>query len=527
MQRLRTILVVILLAGLMSGSVPTAAGTPFDAGPILFDGEEAFRGPVGRALGVTGSGTASDPFVISGLSIPVPVAPSWVPNLGSAGVITIRHSAAHVRIVDNEFYGVSIEPGTPMKMSPPAVLLVASSHVVVENNTFRGIGGTYGAVAVLNSEDIQVLRNTFEDAFRLSVALDSSSATVEDNAFRMIPMGSGTGIMFHKPLPGSRIAGNRMTSAGAFENVGIVVFDASDAIVIRDNLLGNIFLGLRVVGSDSRPPALIRNNTVEASHCAMIDGRARLEANAFVGCSYGLEANVADIAANNTVNGFRMLSVRDAPTALIENEGIGWLRIINVRHVTLRNIHNEVKIAEATIEGADQVLVDNVTMRIVKGLNIKADTVRISNAVLRGEHSMGFGGLRIVSRILEVEDVAAYGTPTALSWASRSGGTATVTGSTFTGGISGLILGGDGCSQVTVTNSSSTAGASALLECSNTVVRNTSILGFLLAIDETVVDARYNWWGHASGPYHDNNPGGQGSRAIGNVLFKPWRISPP
>lgn len=39
----------------------------------------------------------------------------------------------------------------------------------------------------------------------------------------------------------------------------------------------------------------------------------------------------------------------------------------------------------------------------------------------------------------------------------------------------------------------------------------------------TPVDARFNWWGHPSGPYHpDQNPGGQGDEVSDNVQFSPW-----
>ncbi len=39
------------------------------------------------------------------------------------------------------------------------------------------------------------------------------------------------------------------------------------------------------------------------------------------------------------------------------------------------------------------------------------------------------------------------------------------------------------------------------------------------------VDARYNWWGDASGPFHaTENPGGLGDRVSDNVLFEPWYI---
>jgi hypothetical protein len=36
------------------------------------------------------------------------------------------------------------------------------------------------------------------------------------------------------------------------------------------------------------------------------------------------------------------------------------------------------------------------------------------------------------------------------------------------------------------------------------------------------VDATYNWWGHASGPWHSTNPLGMGNAIVGNVDFEPW-----
>lgn len=41
-----------------------------------------------------------------------------------------------------------------------------------------------------------------------------------------------------------------------------------------------------------------------------------------------------------------------------------------------------------------------------------------------------------------------------------------------------------------------------------------------------VVDARYSWWGHISGPANNpGNPDGQGDRVIGGALFDPWATS--
>jgi len=39
---------------------------------------------------------------------------------------------------------------------------------------------------------------------------------------------------------------------------------------------------------------------------------------------------------------------------------------------------------------------------------------------------------------------------------------------------------------------------------------------------EEDIDARYNWWGDASGPEHVTNPGGKGDEVSDNVVFMPW-----
>lgn len=51
--------------------------------------------------------------------------------------------------------------------------------------------------------------------------------------------------------------------------------------------------------------------------------------------------------------------------------------------------------------------------------------------------------------------------------------------------------------------------------------------GLLNLNPDEVVDARNNWWGAASGPYHPTlNPQGAGNGVSNNVLFDPWLHSP-
>jgi hypothetical protein len=44
---------------------------------------------------------------------------------------------------------------------------------------------------------------------------------------------------------------------------------------------------------------------------------------------------------------------------------------------------------------------------------------------------------------------------------------------------------------------------------------------------DVIIDARYNWWGNASGPYHpDSNPAGFGDSVSDYVNFTPWLETP-
>ena len=56
----------------------------------------------------------------------------------------------------------------------------------------------------------------------------------------------------------------------------------------------------------------------------------------------------------------------------------------------------------------------------------------------------------------------------------------------------------------------------------NAIISSTDY-GVYNATPAMVVDARENWWGEASGPYHAaSNPGGTGDAVTDGVLFAPW-----
>jgi len=57
----------------------------------------------------------------------------------------------------------------------------------------------------------------------------------------------------------------------------------------------------------------------------------------------------------------------------------------------------------------------------------------------------------------------------------------------------------------------------------NNTASDSSSGGLWVDTGVATVDAEYNWWGDASGPYHDpNNTGGSGNAVIGDADYSPW-----
>lgn len=93
---------------------------------------------------------------------------------------------------------------------------------------------------------------------------------------------------------------------------------------------------------------------------------------------------------------------------------------------------------------------------------------------------------------------------------SLNGATALVRASAFTNNSVGVWVGGN--SNVIITESR---------------IENNRDFGIQNYSAPKLVDARYNWWGHATGPQHTSlNPGGQGNGVSDGVLFTPWYEQP-
>jgi hypothetical protein len=69
-----------------------------------------------------------------------------------------------------------------------------------------------------------------------------------------------------------------------------------------------------------------------------------------------------------------------------------------------------------------------------------------------------------------------------------------------------------------------------LIEDSTLTVASSEIDGngvglAITGVDPSTADARHNWWGHESGPFHPAlNPSGLGDDVGDGVLFEPWSV---
>lgn len=91
----------------------------------------------------------------------------------------------------------------------------------------------------------------------------------------------------------------------------------------------------------------------------------------------------------------------------------------------------------------------------------------------------------------------------------------------------------EGASELAMYDSKVNNNQTGILSSSSlgSVISNSSFENnSLYAINNSLaqIDARNNWWGHNSGPYHISNPQGEGQKIFGDVLFDPWigRIDP-
>ncbi|MBC7080830.1 MAG: right-handed parallel beta-helix repeat-containing protein [Thermoplasmatales archaeon] len=183
------------------------------------------------------------------------------------------------------------------------------------------------------------------------------------------------------------------------------------------------------------------------------------------------------------------------------------------------------------VMGNYNMVVSNNTLTNIQRIGIMAFGSGVTNAEFTGNTYIGKGegdwldyGIEIGggakatitgNTITNCKGVASDGSKSAgilVTDYYEPGTEATITGNTLTGNYYGIHVG-------YLTNDTSVVVANY-----NSISGNTYGLKQVGAVE---VDATYNYWGHATGPYHPTlNPDGQGDNVSDNVDFYPWWETP-
>jgi predicted outer membrane repeat protein len=176
------------------------------------------------------------------------------------------------------------------------------------------------------------------------------------------------------------------------------------------------------------------------------------------------------------------------------------------------------------------------------GITISSSSAVVADCEI-SENSATFGGAVC---LMSATGVQIVGTEMSSNTADLQGGgiyssdsSFEVTGSAITGNTAGSaggaawLLNSDGLVTRTVVADNSTPGLAGgfFLDASPTTISSCEITGnglalYVVAPARSLADARMNWWGSSTGPYHPVlNPAGQGDEVGDSVLFDPWNVA--
>jgi hypothetical protein len=166
-------------------------------------------------------------------------------------------------------------------------------------------------------------------------------------------------------------------------------------------------------------------------------------------------------------------------------------------------------IEDCTIEGNIAEFGGGLCMLSTTGVSLRTTSIALNEASLQG------GGIYASDSVFDVTDC------------SVSDNTATLQG----GAVWMLNAFGDFQSCLVHDNWSGGFGGGFYLDTSGLVIQSSELVSNGVAIHLSTgarapVDARWNWWGDASGPYHPSiNPDGAGDEVTDGVNFTPWNVT--
>lgn len=447
---------------------------------------------------------------------------------------------------------------------------------------------TIGAIA-MDSSDVRIIGNTFEDWGRAIVVRDST-AVIEDNV--IIDSGSDA-----VSASGSALAvrGNTIEHAdghavrstdGSMVNVSwneisdtresLSIMGAGPVSVvgnrIRDDRAPNVWVAsidirgassVAVLGNDvaTRPvyPLLVANTgpaRIAGNAFSAVPGvfyapvvyigvmpALVMEENSFTNARFYVgHAPGAQILSNVMSGAGGQATLEHSADALVHGNswsaptpGQGWLSVNHAPRVRIEG--DRFSIAPLAITASHNATIVDATFTGENVLLQLSNDARVLGST--------FTDLRCNAIEVFDSERALVANVTIVSPAQASSGCLESNGITLREGSghvldnvssAGSAFGPDvrivGAQNVLV-KSATLASASNLRseDGASVVVRGSGLTGngpvAVLNLDAAPLDLQHNWWRDASGPQHPSNPGGAGAVVSGPALVSPWLTSPP
>lgn len=225
-------------------------------------------------------------------------------------------------------------------------------------------------------------------------------------------------------------------------------------------------------------------------------------------------------------NGDTFISIENIN--FIEDDGDS-IELIRAKNVTIKNCHFDCQgewrnRAVQMKSNCENIVIDNCTFKNGYYVTIQGsvDNLTVKDSTIENCKS-GINLQAGTTLVVENTDISVVAKGAAndtycvrfASSTTNSGKDMSITGGTFTVDRAGLLADAGTYHSAIVIRE----GATGTLE-----VKNTNIRGEVVNLSEIILDAKYNWWGDATGPAHVTNPGGKGGTIEGNVEFLPWYV---
>lgn len=513
-----------------------------------------------------GSGTADDPYVISNWTFLVQGSPNYIfsAHTSLAAGVVIDGADAHVVLRNNTFLGTTPSGGNgtyqvAVESTSGVLVRGGAANVTVEGSRFQDVGGgSSGAVGVRgDSQSIALVDNVFRGGDRPTIASHGSEVRVQGNdieAFSYDCCISYATVYLANANGSTAILDNRVhTECGLGFGCGHHGIEVEDSVRtdgplrIENNTVTGEFNGIVIStgwGSMEEGTVHVKNNVVDFPsrgwYCLWFTGHdGVVEGNVMDGCGRGLRIAGDVEVGRNLYNGGITLDIRGLNHTVVDPspEEVTWFRAGGNENLTVRNLRLTGGVSfddSANVTVEDSTFGDGATgatghlalegrgRMVVRNVTAWGDGTAVAVRTSPGEDVD-----------LLAEDVRTVGGDRGLDLQLDTGSNVTVRNSSFEDAEDeGAALHGFGDAGFDhVAFDGNRIGLRVNAPGGDATVRNGSFVGNadygVTTEVDLPVDARWSWWGNASGPEDDGNPDGTGDAVLGPVDYDPWLETAP